>query len=48
MKPYVLATALEQGISVDARRDGTSPQTFQDRPDSRCATPAARPAPPAR
>jgi membrane peptidoglycan carboxypeptidase len=31
MKPYVLATALEQGISVDARRDGSSPQTFQDR-----------------
>jgi membrane peptidoglycan carboxypeptidase len=31
MKPYVLATALEQGISVDARRDGSSPQTFPDR-----------------
>ncbi|MCU1620183.1 MAG: peptidoglycan glycosyltransferase (Penicillin-binding protein), partial [Modestobacter sp.] len=32
MKPYVLATALGDGISVDARRDGTSPQTFPDRP----------------
>lgn len=31
VKPYVLATALEQGISVDARRDGSSPQTFPDR-----------------
>nr|WP_246324247.1 transglycosylase domain-containing protein [Petropleomorpha daqingensis] len=31
MKPYVLATALEQGISVDARRNGSSPQTFPDR-----------------
>jgi membrane peptidoglycan carboxypeptidase len=31
MKPYVLATALEQGISVTARRDGSSPQTFKDR-----------------
>jgi membrane peptidoglycan carboxypeptidase len=31
-KPYTLATALEQGISVDARRDGSSPQTFADRP----------------
>jgi membrane peptidoglycan carboxypeptidase len=31
MKPYTLATALEQGISVDARRDGSSPQTFKDR-----------------
>jgi membrane peptidoglycan carboxypeptidase len=31
MKPYVLATALEQGISVTARRDGSSPQTFPDR-----------------
>ncbi|MGY1602016.1 transglycosylase domain-containing protein [Geodermatophilus sp. SYSU D00815] len=31
MKPYVLATALERGISVDARRDGSSPQTFPDR-----------------
>ena len=26
VKPYVLATALEQGISVTARRDGSSPQ----------------------
>jgi membrane peptidoglycan carboxypeptidase len=31
MKPYVLATALEQGISVTARRNGSSPQTFPDR-----------------
>src|SRR3712207_5746800 len=31
MKPYVLATALEQGIGVDSRRDGSSPQTFSDR-----------------
>jgi membrane peptidoglycan carboxypeptidase len=31
MKPYTLASALEQGISVTARRDGTSPQTFPDR-----------------
>ena len=36
MKPYVLATALEQGIGVEARRDGSSPQTFQDRDDRRC------------
>jgi membrane peptidoglycan carboxypeptidase len=33
VKPYVLATALSQGIGVDARRNGSSPQTFQDRPD---------------
>jgi membrane peptidoglycan carboxypeptidase len=33
VKPYVLATALAQGISVDARRNGSSPQTFRDRPD---------------
>jgi membrane peptidoglycan carboxypeptidase len=32
MKPYVLATALEQGISVTARRDGSDDQTFADRP----------------
>src|SRR3712207_228366 len=32
VKPYVLATALENGIAVDARRDGSSPQTFPDRP----------------
>jgi membrane peptidoglycan carboxypeptidase len=32
IKPYVLATALEQGIGVAARRDGSSPQTFPDRP----------------
>jgi membrane peptidoglycan carboxypeptidase len=31
IKPYVLATALEQGIGVTARRDGSSPQTFPDR-----------------
>ncbi len=31
-KPYTLAAALEQGISVNARRDGTSPQEFPDRP----------------
>jgi membrane peptidoglycan carboxypeptidase len=29
----VLATALNQGISVTARRNGSSPQTFRDRPD---------------
>ena len=33
MKPYALAAALEQGISVSARRDGSSPQTFPDRPN---------------
>ncbi len=32
VKPYVLATALEDGIGVNARRDGSSPQTFPDRP----------------
>jgi membrane peptidoglycan carboxypeptidase len=31
MKPYVLAAALDQGIGVDARRDGSSPQKFPDR-----------------
>jgi membrane peptidoglycan carboxypeptidase len=31
MKPYVLARALEQGISVESRRNGSSPQTFRDR-----------------
>jgi membrane peptidoglycan carboxypeptidase len=31
MKPYVLAAALDQGIGVDARRDGSSPQEFPDR-----------------
>jgi len=35
VKPYVLATALENGISVTARRDGSSPQTFPDRPANR-------------
>ncbi|NEK60202.1 penicillin-binding protein [Geodermatophilus sabuli] len=33
VKPYVLATALEEGISVTARRDGSSPQEFPDRPN---------------
>jgi membrane peptidoglycan carboxypeptidase len=33
VKPYVLATGLDQGISVYARRDGSSPQYFPDRPD---------------
>ncbi|WP_448610781.1 transglycosylase domain-containing protein [Geodermatophilus sp. URMC 60] len=32
VKPYVLATALEDGISVNARRDGSSPRSFPDRP----------------
>ncbi|MGY1823623.1 transglycosylase domain-containing protein [Geodermatophilus sp. SYSU D00079] len=31
MKPYALAAALEEGISVNARRDGSSPQKFDDR-----------------
>ncbi|WP_308128213.1 transglycosylase domain-containing protein [Modestobacter italicus] len=31
-KPYTLATALMNGYSVDTRRDGTSPQEFEDRP----------------
>jgi membrane peptidoglycan carboxypeptidase len=31
-KPYTLATALQNGFSVDTRRDGTSPQVFPDRP----------------
>ncbi|WP_448626274.1 transglycosylase domain-containing protein [Geodermatophilus sp. URMC 64] len=31
MKPYVLATGLEQGIGVNARRDGSNRQTFPDR-----------------
>jgi membrane peptidoglycan carboxypeptidase len=30
MKPYTLATGLEQGISVNAIRNGSSPQTFPD------------------
>ncbi|MBB3677378.1 membrane peptidoglycan carboxypeptidase [Modestobacter versicolor] len=30
-KPYTLATALQNGYSVDTRRDGTSPQEFPDR-----------------
>jgi membrane peptidoglycan carboxypeptidase len=30
MKPYTLAAGLEQGISVTAVRDGSSPQTFPD------------------
>ncbi|WP_231839512.1 transglycosylase domain-containing protein [Blastococcus saxobsidens] len=32
VKPYVLAAALEQGIGIQARRDGSSPQEFPDRP----------------
>ncbi|SDG84741.1 transglycosylase domain-containing protein [Klenkia brasiliensis] len=32
-KPYVMATALQQGIAIDSRRNGSSPQTFPDRPD---------------
>jgi membrane peptidoglycan carboxypeptidase len=32
VKPYVLATALDQGIGVNSRRDGSSPQEFPDRP----------------
>jgi len=31
-KPYTLATALQNGFSVDTRRDGSSPQEFDDRP----------------
>ena len=31
VKPYVLAAALDQGIGVKARRDGSSPQEFPDR-----------------
>ncbi|MDQ3733153.1 MAG: penicillin-binding protein [Actinomycetota bacterium] len=30
-KPFVVAAALERGIGVQARRDGSSPQTFPDR-----------------
>ena len=32
VKPYVLATALQEGIGIQARRDGSSPQEFPDRP----------------
>ncbi len=32
VKPYVLATALDEGIGVNSRRDGSSPQEFPDRP----------------
>src|SRR3954454_23108026 len=32
VKPYVLATALENGIGVTARRDGSDRQMFPDRP----------------
>jgi membrane peptidoglycan carboxypeptidase len=35
VKPYVLARALETGISVTARRDGSSPQNFPDRPPNK-------------
>ncbi|RBY75925.1 penicillin-binding protein [Blastococcus sp. TF02-09] len=31
MKPYTLATALKEGISVTARRDGSNNQEFEDR-----------------
>ncbi|GAA4730925.1 transglycosylase domain-containing protein [Modestobacter marinus] len=31
-KPYTLAAALENGYSVNTRRDGSSPQEFPDRP----------------
>ncbi|MGY2001498.1 transglycosylase domain-containing protein [Blastococcus sp. SYSU DS1024] len=31
VKPYVLATALQQGIGIQARRDGSDEQTFPDR-----------------
>ncbi len=31
MKPYALAAALDEGISVTARRDGSNNQTFEDR-----------------
>lgn len=30
-KPYTVATALQNGFSVDSKRDGTSPQEFKDR-----------------
>jgi membrane peptidoglycan carboxypeptidase len=33
VKPYVLAAALNQGIGVQARRDGSASITFEDRPD---------------
>jgi membrane peptidoglycan carboxypeptidase len=32
MKPYVLATAIDDGISIKSRWDGTSPRAFADRP----------------
>jgi membrane peptidoglycan carboxypeptidase len=32
MKPYTLATGLEQGIGVEAIRNGSSPMSFPDRP----------------
>ena len=35
VKPYVLAKALENGISVTARRDGSDRQMFPDRPEGR-------------
>jgi membrane peptidoglycan carboxypeptidase len=35
VKPYVLATGLAQGVGVTARRDGSSPQTFPDRPPNK-------------
>jgi membrane peptidoglycan carboxypeptidase len=35
VKPYVLATALENGISVTARRNGSASLMFPDRPPNR-------------
>jgi membrane peptidoglycan carboxypeptidase len=35
VKPYVLAAALENGISVKARRNGSDRQMFPDRPEDR-------------
>lgn len=32
-KPYVLATGLEEGISINSRWDGSSPKSFPDRPN---------------
>ena len=32
VKPYVLATAVDQGIGIQARRDGSDDQEFPDRP----------------
>jgi membrane peptidoglycan carboxypeptidase len=32
VKPFVLATAVDQGISIQSRRDGSNNQEFEDRP----------------